>query len=290
MKNQILLIPLVFLLCFAFACQEQGKEAAMESGVNVEADVAAIKASFDEWVHLYNACDFERIMSFYAENSIQMPPNEPIHKGKEAILLAYQKARELNDEHIDSRVIEDVRVSGDLAVAWGVDTGTTTPKSGGEPVKYNLKWLVVLERQSDGVWKWTYEMWNDNPMQSESVEQELIQLEKGWNEALIKHDWAFIDWILADDYTTTDSEGIIVNKAQEMVILETGEEAVTSVVADDFKVRIYGDTAVVTYRWTYKGQYRGKESAGQERYTDTWIRRDGRWQCVAAHASRIAQK
>ena len=163
MKNPILVVSLVLLLCFTFGCQK-GEEAAKAPKVNVEADVAAIKASFDEFVQLYNAGDFEKIMSNYAENSIQMPPNESNRKGKEAILLGYQKTRELNDEHCDSRVVEDVRVSGDLAIVRGTDTGTTTPRSGGEPVKYSLKWLTVLERQSDGAWKSIYEMWNDNPI------------------------------------------------------------------------------------------------------------------------------
>jgi uncharacterized protein (TIGR02246 family) len=163
MKNPILVVSLVLLLCFTFGCQK-GEEAAKAPKVNVEADVAAIKASFDEFVQLYNAGDFEKIMSNYAENSIQMPPNESNRKGKEAILLGYQKTRELNDEHCDSSVVEDVRVSGDLAIVRGTDTGTTTPRSGGKPVKYSLKWLTVLERQSDGAWKWIYEMWNDNPI------------------------------------------------------------------------------------------------------------------------------
>jgi ketosteroid isomerase-like protein len=163
MKKLLCVIPLVVLLCFTFACQKQGKEVSKEPGVIVEADVASIKASFDEWVRSYNAGDFDRIMSiFYTENSIQMPSNESIRKGKEAILLGYQKERELNDEHCDSSVVEDVRMSGDLAVVQGIDKGTSTPRSGGEPVKYSLKWLIVLERQSDGTWKWIYEMWNDN--------------------------------------------------------------------------------------------------------------------------------
>jgi len=172
MKKLLMVIPVVFLLCFTFAYQKQGKKVAKEPEVNVEADVAAIKASFDEFVQHYNACDFERVMSFYAENSIQMPPNEPIHKGKEAVLLAYQKTRELSDEHFDSSAVEDVRVFGDIAIAWGIDTGTSTPKSGGDPVKYSLKWLTVLERQSNGTWKWIYEMWNDNDPLPETPEKE----------------------------------------------------------------------------------------------------------------------
>jgi hypothetical protein len=43
-------------------------------------------------------------------------------------------------------------------------------------------------------------------------------------------------------------------------------------------------------RNTYKMRLEGKETTGQIRFTDTWIKRDGRWQCVAAHNSTIAQK
>jgi len=165
MKKSHFVITLAVLLCFVVACQAQRQETAKEPEVNIEADVAAIKASFDEFVQLYNAENFDRIMSiFYAENSVQLPPNESIRKGKEAILLGYQKDRELNIEHCDTSVVEDVRVSGELAVVHGRDAGTTTPRSGGESVKYSLKWLTVLERQPDGTWKWIFEMWNDNPL------------------------------------------------------------------------------------------------------------------------------
>ena len=57
------------------------------------------------------------------------------------------------------------------------------------------------------------------------MEQELIKLEKSWNDALVKHDWAFIDRILADDHITMDSDGVVANKAQEMVILRIDEKA-----------------------------------------------------------------
>jgi len=165
MKNQLLLIPLLLLLCFIFTCQKQDTEATTEIQPNLEADIAAIKLILDEWVQLYNAGDFDKLMSiFYAENSVLMSPNVSIRKGKEAILLGYQKARESDDEQVESSVVEDVRVSEDLAVARGIDTGTSTPRSGGKPVHFNLKWLIVFERKSDGTWKCIYEIWNDNPI------------------------------------------------------------------------------------------------------------------------------
>ncbi len=168
-----MVVPLIVLLCLTFGCQRQVKEVSEEPAVDVEADVAAIKALNDEWVQLYNAGDFDGLMSiFYTENSILMSPNESIRKGKEAILLLYQKASELDDEHVDSSVVEDVRVSGDLAVARGTDIGTTTPKVGGESIRFNIKWVIAYERQSDGTWKCVYEIWNDNDPIPAPPEQE----------------------------------------------------------------------------------------------------------------------
>lgn len=165
MKQHPLTIPLALLLCLTFACQRQGQEVAKEHKASVEADVAAVRALIGDWVRLYNARDFDRLMSvFYAEDSVLMSPAAPARVGKEAILLSYQKDDKLNDEHVDSSVVEDVRVSGDLAVARGRDTGKTTPRNGGNPVGYDLKWLMGFARQPDGTWKCIDEMWNDNPL------------------------------------------------------------------------------------------------------------------------------
>ena len=163
MKKRIWLVLFVFLLGIATSCQKQDRETKAKPGEGVEADVAAIKALYAEFVVLYNAEDFQKLVSiFYMEDAVLMSPNAPAIRTKEAILQSYQKSRVSNIEHIDATVVEDVRVCGDLAFASGTDTGTTTPRSGGAPVPYSVKWLYVFERQSDGAWKCLYEMWNDN--------------------------------------------------------------------------------------------------------------------------------
>jgi ketosteroid isomerase-like protein len=173
MKKLSLILPLVFLFCITFGCQ-QGEEAAEEPIVDVEADIAAIKALNDEWIAMYNAGDFEKLTAvFFAENAVQMPPNEPIIEGKDAILSSMSNSREVFEEHCDSSIIEDVSVSGDLAVARGRDTGTMTSRDGGEPTSYDIKWLCAYERQSDGTWKCFYEIWNDNyPLPQPLTEKE----------------------------------------------------------------------------------------------------------------------
>ena len=132
--------------------------------------------------------------------------------------------------------------------------------------------------------------WRDKT-QTESAEQELIRLENNWNDAIVKHDWAFFDQILAEDYISTNFDGSVGTKADFLKFLKSGESVMDSSTVDDMKVRIYGDAAVVTGRFTtVKELYQGKDLSGRYRLTDTWVKRAGRWQCVAEHVSRIAQK
>ena len=125
-----------------------------------------------------------------------------------------------------------------------------------------------------------------------TAEQELIKLENRWNDAIVKHDWAFFDQILADDYISTDFDGNVGTKADFLEFLRSGESVIASSIVDDMKVRIYGDTVVVTGRTTtVNEQYQGKDLSGQYRWTDTWVKYYlGRWRCVAEHISRIAEK
>jgi ketosteroid isomerase-like protein len=125
---------------------------------------------------------------------------------------------------------------------------------------------------------------------SGGVEQELIKLENEWANAWVKSDVAFFDGIEADDYTYTACEGSVWTKAQDLALLKSGEDVITSWVLADMKVRVYGDAAAVTGRATIKETYKGKDVSRQERWTDTWVKRAGRWQCVAGHSSEIAQK
>jgi ketosteroid isomerase-like protein len=124
----------------------------------------------------------------------------------------------------------------------------------------------------------------------EKATQELIKIEKGWSEAYVKKDIAFLDQTLADDYMETNEEGYITTKAEGLENLKSGAFVAISSVQENVKVRVYGDAAVVTGRSTLKAQYKGKDASGQFQWTDTFIKRDGRWQCVAEHYSKIPQK
>jgi ketosteroid isomerase-like protein len=126
--------------------------------------------------------------------------------------------------------------------------------------------------------------------QTESVEQELIRLEKEANDAWAKHDVEAYARLLADDYLCTGPDGDIITKAQDLAELKSDETVYISAIEDDFRIHAYGNVAVVNFRLTYKNRYKGKENSGQERFTDTWVKFGNRWRCVATHFSRIPQK
>lgn len=123
---------------------------------------------------------------------------------------------------------------------------------------------------------------------AQGVEQQLKKLEMQWDEAGVKKDAGVYDRVLADDFTLTGPNGHLVTKAQFTAELKSGEDTVSSSVLSDMKVRIYGDTAIVTYVENAKETFKGQDVSGTSRWTDTWVKREGSWQCVASHGSKVA--
>src|SRR5215471_21425289 len=89
-----------------------------------------------------------------------------------------------------------------------------------------------------------------------SDERELTQLVKDLNAAIVKPDIAVLERVLDKDYTHYRPHGNVENRAQYLEDRKTGSVDFDSLVADDIKVRVYGDTAIVTYRSTAKGKDR----------------------------------
>ena len=62
-----------------------------------------------------------------------------------------------------------------------------------------------------------------------------------------------------------------------------------SEVISDLNVRIYGDTAIATYKSTYDSGYHGEPRARTILSTDTFVKQDGLWKQVASHSSELAK-
>ena len=89
------------------------------------------------------------------------------------------------------------------------------------------------------------------------------------------------------DYTLVDEPGVLTTKAPRLAALKSGELRYESVGFDEVSVRLYGNSAVLTYRVTSKGQSKGQVIGGQFRATSTYVKMKGRYQLVAAQVTRI---
>ena len=81
-----------------------------------------------------------------------------------------------------------------------------------------------------------------------------------------------------------------VHQAKELALATQFNQTVESATQDDFIVKVYRDTAVVWFTLRVVGIKQGQKAELTLRYTDVWVMRDGRWQCVSTHSTRVAAK
>ena len=123
------------------------------------------------------------------------------------------------------------------------------------------------------------------PVQSD--QQVLIELERGWNDAVYRQDADFVSSLLAEEFIVTYDDGARGDKARELALVAQFNQQVVSAVQDDFTVRVYQDTAVVWFTLNLVGMRQGQRAELTLRYTDVWVQRDGRWQCVSSQSTRV---
>ncbi len=121
-----------------------------------------------------------------------------------------------------------------------------------------------------------------------SQHKEIETLEQDWRTALLASNIGELDHLLADDYLGVTANGTLETKADLLALRRTGTTHITGLTLSDLKVRVYGDTAVVTSRAELAGSNGGTDISGHYRYTRVYNRRNGAWRIVSFEASRIA--
>jgi hypothetical protein len=126
--------------------------------------------------------------------------------------------------------------------------------------------------------------------QSGKVEQVLKNIEQEMDDGVVKGDTSPSERYLADNSIFTGPDGMVTDKARSIADLKSGDLKIESSKLDDMKVQVYGNTAVVTYGTTDKGTYRGKDISSKYRWTDVFVKQNGKWQIVAGQGTRVAQQ
>jgi len=126
-------------------------------------------------------------------------------------------------------------------------------------------------------------------MQTWSVagdEGRLMQIQQDLARAWLQHDRAFIESVLAPEWTVTQADGSILDRASVLGPFFDTVSFDTNVV-DDVTVMLYGDAAVVRGRTSVSARVNEAPVSARIRFTDVFIRRSGRWQAVASHACAL---
>ena len=117
----------------------------------------------------------------------------------------------------------------------------------------------------------------------------LAELQQALAKAWVSGDKATIDRIIAADWKSTGPASRMTDRAAVLAdVFETRRHRIHRVEIDDVTVRVFGDAAVVTGRTHGVGAFEGSPYDVAIRFTDTFVRREGRWQAVASHASLVA--
>jgi ketosteroid isomerase-like protein len=111
------------------------------------------------------------------------------------------------------------------------------------------------------------------------AERYIVESERQWAESVATGDTSAVERILADDFIGVDPDGKQYNKTQMVADTRSAPKYFVSNHLNDVKVRFYGDTAVAQGDESW---VRTNEKRGRFVWTDTWIKRNGKWQIVAA--------
>ena len=118
----------------------------------------------------------------------------------------------------------------------------------------------------------------------------ITNLEDDAVKADLAGDTAFYQKALAEDWTRGDSDGTFYTKAEVMKLMADAKDFKTnSEKLSELKVRVYGNTAVATYRDTYDLMIKGEHRDHTIIATDTFVKMGGEWKQVASHGASVAK-
>ncbi len=130
-----------------------------------------------------------------------------------------------------------------------------------------------------------------SPALADPAIAEIVKLEQQWGEAFVKHDFDFIERIVAPEYRLVvalkDGRYTITLRPEWMKNARVFRHEAFAVETVD--VNVAGDTAVASAQGLWTVAFEPGKPAQPRRFfvTDTWVRRDGRWQVIQRHSHRL---
>jgi len=249
-----------------------------------DADKKALEAFDHQWGDATTRGDRAALQAILADEYQGLGPAAT--QGKAAVIDASVQAAERNR----ANPADAPRLAYDsYSIACTPNTATithrtvVTVKVDGKDQTFNARGVHVLEKRAG---RWQVVANANHGLDDQGV---LAYMEREWNDASLKHDASWFERNYAFDASDISSRtGAIMTKAQVVADARTDKTALQSLDLSELNVRIEGNTAVVTGVNHIVGRdAQGKPMDRRARFTDVFIKRDGRWQVWATQGTTI---
>jgi ketosteroid isomerase-like protein len=118
-------------------------------------------------------------------------------------------------------------------------------------------------------------------------ETQLIQLERAWNQAEAGADPSAIASLFEETLVYVDYDGSLMNKSEYLRSVGNPAARPDHMYDEGMKAHVYGSAGIVSGVYRETGTSKGTPYTRRARFTDTWIKRDGQWKCVASQSTLI---
>jgi ketosteroid isomerase-like protein len=125
----------------------------------------------------------------------------------------------------------------------------------------------------------------EEPTSSSASVEELMQLEKVWNEAHLKADVETLEWLWSDNLQVIVPKMPVMTKADVVGFVRSGRMKFEKYVTNNINVRFFGDSAVVTGHMSRSRTLNGQSVDDDWQFTKVYVRKGRGWQVVIFHAS-----
>jgi len=116
---------------------------------------------------------------------------------------------------------------------------------------------------------------------------QLRSISDAWDRAIVRKDEAAIAGNMAEDFRQIDGYGKLETKKSFLAGIIDSKLTIDPYTVEDFEVRLYGDTALLSGRTHMTGKYDGKPFESNYRYIDIYVRRDGKWKIVSVQITKL---
>lgn len=122
-----------------------------------------------------------------------------------------------------------------------------------------------------------------------SPSEELARQADAWDKAIIRKDRAAIAENMADDFRQISARGDVAGKAAFLDAIMSSKLVINPYGVEEMDIRFYGDVALVSGRTRMTGSYDGKPFGSHYRYTDVYVRKEGKWRVSSVQITPVQE-